>query len=82
GSMDDVLKAVIAVDGAKVSFGAVRSLYGVTLRVMPGECVGLVGHNGACKSTIVSVDAITLQPFAVARHASLVRRETAIDHAD
>ncbi|MBX5169947.1 MULTISPECIES: sugar ABC transporter ATP-binding protein [unclassified Rhizobium] len=53
--MDEVLKAVIAVDGAKVSFGAVRALDGVTLRVMPGECVGLVGHNGAGKSTIVSV---------------------------
>lgn len=53
--MDDVVKAVIAVDGAKVSFGAVRALDGVTLGVMPGECVGLVGHNGAGKSTIVSV---------------------------
>ncbi|WP_064686538.1 sugar ABC transporter ATP-binding protein [Rhizobium bangladeshense] len=53
--MDDVLKAVIAVDDAKVSFGAVRALDGVTLRVLPGECVGLVGHNGAGKSTIVSV---------------------------
>ena len=53
--MNDVLKAVIAVDGAKVSFGAVRALDDVTLRVMPGECVGLVGHNGAGKSTIVSV---------------------------
>ncbi|MBY4610468.1 sugar ABC transporter ATP-binding protein [Rhizobium sp. 9T] len=53
--MDDVLKAMIAVEDAKVSFGAVRALDGVTLRVMPGECVGLVGHNGAGKSTIVSV---------------------------
>ncbi|ABC94372.1 probable sugar ABC transporter, ATP binding protein (plasmid) [Rhizobium etli CFN 42] len=53
--MDEVLKAVIAVDGAKVSFGAVRALDGVTLRVMPGECVGLVGHNGAGKSSIVNV---------------------------
>ncbi|WP_064708496.1 sugar ABC transporter ATP-binding protein [Rhizobium bangladeshense] len=53
--MNEVLKAVIAVDDAKVSFGAVRALDGVTLRVMPGECVGLVGHNGAGKSTIVSV---------------------------
>ncbi|RVG70766.1 sugar ABC transporter ATP-binding protein [Sinorhizobium meliloti] len=52
--MDDVA-AIIAVDGAKVSFGAVKALDGVTLRVMPGECVGLVGHNGAGKSTIVSV---------------------------
>lgn len=53
--MDDVFKAMIAVEDAKVSFGAVRALDGVTLRVMPGECVGLVGHNGAGKSTIVSV---------------------------
>ena len=53
--MNEVLKAVIAVDDAKVSFGAVKALDGVTLRVMPGECVGLVGHNGAGKSTIVSV---------------------------
>ncbi|WP_064696960.1 sugar ABC transporter ATP-binding protein [Rhizobium aegyptiacum] len=53
--MNEVFKAVIAVDSAKVSFGAVRALDGVTLRVMPGECVGLVGHNGAGKSTIVGV---------------------------
>ncbi|QRM57271.1 sugar ABC transporter ATP-binding protein [Sinorhizobium sp. BG8] len=48
-------KAVIEVEGVKVSFGAVKALDGVTLRIMPGECVGLVGHNGAGKSTIVSV---------------------------
>lgn len=53
--MNDVAKAVIAIGGARVSFGAVRALDGVDLRVMPGECVGLVGHNGAGKSTIVSV---------------------------
>lgn len=47
--------AVIAVDGAKKSFGAVRAIDGVDFKVMPGECVGLVGHNGAGKSTLVSV---------------------------
>lgn len=51
----DRRKAVIEVDGAKVSFGAVKALDGVTLAITPGECVGLVGHNGAGKSTIVSV---------------------------
>ena len=47
--------AVIEVADAKVSFGAVKALDGVTLRILPGECVGLVGHNGAGKSTIVNV---------------------------
>lgn len=51
----DTLKAVVEVDDAKVSFGAVKALDGVTIAIMPGECVGLVGHNGAGKSTIVSV---------------------------
>ncbi|QFI68822.1 Ribose ABC transport system, ATP-binding protein RbsA [Sinorhizobium alkalisoli] len=48
-------KSIIEVADAKVSFGAVRALAGVTLAIRPGECVGLVGHNGAGKSTIVSV---------------------------
>jgi ribose transport system ATP-binding protein len=48
-------RPLLEVDGARVSFGAVKALDGVTLRIMPGECVGLVGHNGAGKSTIVNV---------------------------
>ncbi|QDZ02269.1 sugar ABC transporter ATP-binding protein [Nitratireductor mangrovi] len=46
---------VIEVEDARISFGAVKALAGVSLRIMPGECVGLVGHNGAGKSTIVNV---------------------------
>jgi len=47
--------AVVAADGVKVHFGAVKALDGVDLAILPGECVGLVGHNGAGKSTIVNV---------------------------
>ncbi|PRD42961.1 ABC transporter ATP-binding protein [Phyllobacterium phragmitis] len=46
---------VVEAQGVKVSFGAVRALAGVDLVIRQGECVGLVGHNGAGKSTIVNV---------------------------
>lgn len=47
--------AIVKVVDAKVSFGAVKALDGVSVRILFGECVGLVGHNGAGKSTIVNV---------------------------
>ena len=47
--------ALLEVANAAVSFGEVRALDGVSLAILPGECIGLVGHNGAGKSTIVSV---------------------------
>ncbi|TPP03934.1 sugar ABC transporter ATP-binding protein [Rhizobium glycinendophyticum] len=46
---------VVRVTDAKVHYGAVRALDGVTLTIRAGECIGLVGHNGAGKSTIVNV---------------------------
>ena len=46
---------LIEVLGISVSFGEVRALDGVSLRIGAGECIGLVGHNGAGKSTIVNV---------------------------
>lgn len=47
--------AVLEVADAAVHFGEVRALDGVSMSILPGECIGLVGHNGAGKSTIVSV---------------------------
>lgn len=45
-------------------FGAVRALEGVSLEVEPGEIVGLVGVDGAGKSTLVRVIAGLLRPDA------------------
>jgi ribose transport system ATP-binding protein len=70
GFMTDAAQhmAVVAAEGVKVHFGAVRALDGVDLSIAPGECVGLVGHNGAGKSTIVNVINGGLAP-----HAGVVR---------
>ena len=46
---------VLEVSDVAMRFGEVQALDGVSLRIFPGECIGLVGHNGAGKSTIVSV---------------------------
>ncbi|WP_366555293.1 sugar ABC transporter ATP-binding protein [Aquibaculum sediminis] len=51
----DTAPPLIEVEQARLRFGAVKALDGATLHIRPGECVGLVGHNGAGKSTIVNV---------------------------
>jgi len=48
-------RTVLDVTDAAVRFGEVRALDGVSLGIRAGECIGLVGHNGAGKSTIVGV---------------------------
>lgn len=52
---NEAAATVVSVTDAKVHYGAVRALDGVTLTIRAGECIGLVGHNGAGKSTIVNV---------------------------
>lgn len=46
---------ILSASGISVRFGEVQALDGVSLSIGAGECIGLVGHNGAGKSTIVSV---------------------------
>ncbi|WP_226629269.1 sugar ABC transporter ATP-binding protein [Alloyangia pacifica] len=55
---------MLHLDGIGKSFGPVRVLEGVSLSVAPGEVIGLLGENGAGKSTMMNIVAGALQPDA------------------
>jgi len=46
-------KALIAADGLHAHYGLSHVLHGVSLRVAPGETVGLLGRNGMGKTTLL-----------------------------
>jgi branched-chain amino acid transport system ATP-binding protein len=43
----------LALDAVDAGYGALQILWGVTLRVAPGEIVSLIGPNGAGKTTVI-----------------------------
>jgi simple sugar transport system ATP-binding protein len=51
----DTTTAAVAARGIRKSYGSTRALRGVDLALAPGRCLGLVGRNGAGKSTMVSI---------------------------
>src|SRR5690554_2013983 len=55
---------VVSLQSVDKSFGPVRALVGASMLVHAGECIGLVGHNGAGKSTFVNVVNGRLAPSA------------------
>ncbi|TIU71442.1 MAG: ATP-binding cassette domain-containing protein, partial [Mesorhizobium sp.] len=54
--------ALLEVRGVSKSFGAIRALTDVSFAVEAGEVVGLMGDNGAGKSTIVKLIAGNFPP--------------------
>ena len=52
----------LGVEDLHVSYGAVRALRGVDLRVQPGETVAVIGANGAGKSTLMRTLSGLLRP--------------------
>jgi simple sugar transport system ATP-binding protein len=47
--------ALVEMTGIDKRFGSTVALHGVDLSISAGQCLGLVGRNGAGKSTIVSI---------------------------
>lgn len=54
--------ALLELDGVSKSFGAIKAVTDVKLSIEPGEVVGLMGDNGAGKSTIVRLIAGNFRP--------------------
>jgi simple sugar transport system ATP-binding protein len=54
--------SVLAVRSVSKSFGAIRALSDVSFTIAPGEVVGLMGDNGAGKSTMVKLIAGNFPP--------------------
>jgi ABC-2 type transport system ATP-binding protein len=55
---------MLVAEGLRKRYGATVALNGFNLTIEPGEIAGLVGHNGAGKSTFVSIVAGLTRPDA------------------
>jgi ABC-2 type transport system ATP-binding protein len=55
---------MLMAEGLVKRYGSRRALDGFDLEVLPGEIVGLIGHNGAGKSTFVEVVTGLVRPDA------------------
>ena len=56
--------ALVEMTGIEKQFGSTRALFGVDLSISAGQCLGLVGRNGAGKSTVVSILSGLVEPDA------------------
>ena len=54
--------ATLELSGIQAGYGDFQALFGVALRVEPGEAVGVVGPNGAGKTTLLRVISGLLRP--------------------
>lgn len=55
---------LLAAENLSLSFGGLRAVDGVNLRIVPGEIRALIGPNGAGKTSLVSLFSGRLKPSA------------------
>ncbi len=53
---------LLSIEGLQVRYGAIKAVTDATLSVMPGEFVGVIGSNGAGKSSTMRAIAGVLRP--------------------
>ncbi|MCH8506199.1 MAG: ABC transporter ATP-binding protein [Ectothiorhodospiraceae bacterium] len=58
------MNAIVELDNVERRFRGVHALRGLSLRLAPGEVLGLLGHNGAGKSTMMKLVLGVLAPSA------------------
>jgi branched-chain amino acid transport system ATP-binding protein len=56
--------ALLELQGIETAYGSSQVLFGVSLEVLPGECITLIGRNGMGKTTTVKSIMGLLQPRA------------------
>lgn len=62
---------MIAVSDLHAGYGAAQVLHGVTLTLMPGEVLGLLGRNGMGKTTLVKAMMRLSEPLVTAGSVTL-----------
>ena len=81
-----VANPLLALEGIHVRFGGTTALYGEDLNIAPGEIVGLLGHNGAGKTTFINVATGAVRPhrgalFMDGQRADILGNPGEIDRA-
>lgn len=61
-SGDPAAGAALELENVQAGYGDFQALFGVSLRVAPGEAVGVVGPNGAGKTTLLRVISGLIRP--------------------
>jgi lipoprotein-releasing system ATP-binding protein len=56
--------AIIEAENIRMSFGSLQVLKGVSVSIMPGEIVTIVGASGAGKTTFLQISGTLLKPTA------------------